>query len=220
MSLPRSHSRRVLGALALFAIAVPALSGCMTGERPTLNTAPTAAGMVTGDEAIDAVLAKLDAYAGAVYTADYSATQLYGGTTTPVAVAQSAPDRRSVTIGDVRYLTMGGSTRTCVLTTGSCTDGTDAQPVSDTGVTPDVASGAIAKRLRRAASARVGATITTAPEIAGQPATCVEVPLGDGNGVFCVLADGTLARFASADVTIELVRYVPDADEALFATTR
>lgn len=216
MLLPRRRSS--LG-LALIAAAVLPLSGCMTGERPTLNTAPTAAGMATGDEAIDTVLAKLDAYAGAVYTADYTATVLFGGTVTAVSVAQSAPDRRSVTIGDVRYLTSAGTARTCVLTTGACTDGTDPQPVSDTGVTPDVASGAIAKRLRRAASAKVGATTASTPEIAGQPATCVEVPLGDGSAIYCVLVDGALARFASADVTIELTRYVPDADEALFTTT-
>lgn len=215
-----SHRRlRALAPLAATLTAALALTGCMTGERPSFNTAPTAAGVATGDAAIDAVLARYDAVGTAVFTASYTATLLFGGTVTEVRVAQAGPQRRSVTIGDVRFLTDGSTTRTCVLSTGSCTDGITAQAVSDTGVTPDVASGDMAKRLRRSATAKTGATTPSTPEIAGQPALCVEVPLGDGVAVHCALASGALARFTAADVAIELTAYAAVADEALFTPT-
>ncbi len=192
----------------------------MTGERPTFNTAPTAAGTTTGDANVDAVLGRFDAAGGSIFTASYTATLVYDGTVTAVSVSQAGPERRSVTIGDVRFLTDGSSTQTCVLTTGACTDGIDAQAVSNTGVTPDIASGDVAKRLRRSATAVIGPTLPSTPEIAGQAALCVDVPLSGGTAVYCALSSGALARLNGGDLTVELTTYAAVADEAQFATTR
>lgn len=221
MSPSRPHRpprTRALVALALTPLAA-LVTGCMTGERPSFNTAPTAAGTATGDANIDAVLARFDAVGSSIFTATYTATLVYNGTVTQVSVSQAGPERRSVTIGDVRFLTDGSSTQTCVLPTGQCTDGINAQAVSNTGVTADVATGDMAKRLRRSADAKLGPTVASTPEVAGQPALCVDVPLSGGTAVYCALAGGAPARFSGGDLTLELTSYAAVADEAQFATS-
>ena len=100
------------------------------------------------------------------------------------------------------------------------THGIDAQAVSNTGVTPDIASGDVAKRLRRSATAVIGPTLPSTPEIAGQAALCVDVPLSGGTAVYCALSSGALARLNGGDLTVELTTYAAVADEAQFATTR
>ncbi len=205
-------------AAVLAALMMLAMTGCMTGERPTLNTAPTAAGVATGDPAIDAVLTLLDGVSNAVFTADYTSTLAFNGAVTRLQVSQSSPTRRSVTIGDVRYHVDGGDTQTCHVSTGACQPGTDTAAVSDTGVTVDFAFGDIARRLRRDASARVAATEGSQSTVGGQNATCVGIPVTGGTKTYCVFADGVLARFLGGDVTIELSGYLPTATESLFTT--
>ncbi|MEY2521941.1 MAG: hypothetical protein QOJ66_506, partial [Ilumatobacteraceae bacterium] len=67
--------------------------------------------------------------------------------------------------------------------------------------------------------ARIGATIPHTVQMAGQPATCVEVPVSGGVSAFCALTNGPLARLDNGAVTIELTQYTPAVDESLFATT-
>ena len=220
MSYVRPHRPRHRRSLLLLSALVLVATGCMTGERPSFNTAPTAAGTMTGDANVDAVLTRFDAVGSSVFTASYTATVAYDGTVTEVNVSQAGPERRSVTIGDVRFLTDGSTAQTCVLSTGSCTPGIDAQTVSNTGVTPDVATGDMAKRLRRSATAKLGASAPSTPEIAGQAALCVDIPLSGGTAVYCALASGAPARFAGGDLNLELTAYAAVADEAKFTTTR
>lgn len=189
----------------------------MTGKRPSLGTAPTAAGIETGDANIDTVLASFDSVSGAVFTATYSATVRFGGTVTAVTVTQRAPNERSVTIGDTRYLTEATGTRTCTVSTGTCVEGIDPQPVSNTGVTSELTFGDVAKRLRRFAGARTGATTAAQNTIAGQPATCVDLPLGVNVSTFCVLADGVLGRLGDGDIAVEMTSYSSTSDASLFA---
>ena len=204
------------GSLLAALAAVTVLTGCMTGERPSLGTAPTAAGTETGDANVDTVLALLDSVSTAVFTAQYNATVRFGGTVTPVRATQSAPDRRSVTVGDVRYITDASGSRTCTVSTSSCADGTNPQPISNTGVTTDLVFGDVAKRLRRFAGSRVGATTLTQSTIAGQAATCVDLPVGTGVSTYCALDNGVLARLVDGDVTVEMTSYVASADDTLF----
>lgn len=214
----RSHRPPIGRSLLPLAALVLLTAGCMTGERPTFSTAPTAAGTMTGDANIDAVLTRFDAIDSSIFTASYTATLVYDGTVTQVSVSQAGPERRSITIGAVRFLTDGSNTQTCVLSTGACTAGIDARVVSNTGVTPDLVTGDIAKRPRRSATSKVGPTTASTPEIAGQSTLCVDVPLSGGTAVYCALGAGVPARFNGGDLTLELTSYAAVADETQFAT--
>jgi hypothetical protein len=195
-------------------------TSCALGKRPTLEATPTAVGTMTGDEAIDGVLIRMDGVGDSVFTAEYTALLAFGGTTSSVTVTQdgSAPPslRRSVTIGDVRYISTNAATSTCSVAVIACSDGIDAARVSDTGVTPEFTFGDMAKRLRRDAVARIGTTTASTREIAGTTATCVDVPVTGGTKQYCVFDTGALARFVGGDVTIDATSFVLTVDESLF----
>ena len=71
--------------------------------------------MTTGDAAIDAVLSRLEAASASTFGADYDLLTRFGDLRTTATVAQDGSARRSVTIGDVRFLTDGATTATCDL---------------------------------------------------------------------------------------------------------
>ena len=195
-------------------------SGCALGQRPTIEETPTAVGTMTGDAAIDAVLSRMDQVQSAMFTADYTAVIAFGSTASSISVTQDGRDpsnmKRSVTIGDVRYISQGGTSSTCSVITAECSNGIDAAKVSDTGVTPDFAVGDMAKRLRRDAVVRVGAATASTREVPGGTATCVDVPVTGGVKQYCVFDDGVLARFVGADVTVDVTGYRQVVDESLF----
>jgi hypothetical protein len=208
--------RRSWRSTALATIAVLGLTACGLGERPYFEDSPTVVGTETGDAAIDAVLDLLDTVGGSMFTASYQATLKFGGVESSSTVTQIGP-RRSVTIGQVRYVVDNGSSRTCRLDTGVCDDGIQAEAVSDTGLTPEFAFGDMAKRLRRDAQAKIGPSVASVVQIAGIPATCVDVVVSGGTKQYCVLSDGAIARFRGADIELELLTHVPTSDETLFA---
>jgi hypothetical protein len=195
------------------------LSGCFTGQRPSFTTEPFVAGSSSGDPAIDAVLTELDAASEGPFTADYTVLTKFGNTTRPATVAVG-PARRSVTVGDVRFITINGTSQTCVLTKSDpCSTTIDPARISDAQVTPDFYAIDAAKRLRRSAIARIGTPIAHIETIAGQQATCVDVPVAGGTSVFCALPKGPLAQLDDGAVSINLTQYAPAIDESLFATT-
>jgi hypothetical protein len=204
----RLHRRRVFGAFALAAAA--ALSACFTGERPHLAQGATN----TGDAAVDAVLSRLDAADDARFTADYRVLTKFGDISSSATVAQAGPARRAVTIRRTRFVVDGADTATCDLDAGSCSDTIDAQRVSDLQLTPDFYGSSPAARLRRDAGLRAGRTTPSSETIAGQRATCVEVPVNGGASTYCALDSGALARLDAADLMIELSRYSPKVTEA------
>ncbi len=203
-------SRLVPLAAAVLALSV---TGCVTGDRPTLAETPS----TTGDPAVDAVLGRLDASRQATFTADYDVLTRFGDLHSPATVVQSAADRRAVTVGTVRFIFEGPVTATCEIDTGLCSDRIDAGMISNTQLAPDFYGTSAAARLRRDALARVGATSGSTQTIAGQPATCVSVPVTGSSSVYCALDDGALARLDAADVAIELTAYSPEPDERRFA---
>ncbi|MEK9938587.1 MAG: hypothetical protein VW552_07625, partial [Ilumatobacter sp.] len=87
----------LIGALTL-------LAGCASGPRPTLIDAP-----VVADPAALEVLRLLEQADQAEFTASYLIVTKFGGATTPAVVTQQG-NRRSVTIGHIRYLTEGSRT--------------------------------------------------------------------------------------------------------------
>jgi hypothetical protein len=199
------------------------LGGCFTGERPTMTTPPPggAAGSSTGDPNVDAVLSRLEAVDGSTFTAQYDILRKLGQTATKATVAQEGTNRRSVTVGDVRFLqTTDQPSRTCNLAAQTCEDSILDARVSDVGVTSSFFAGTPARRLRVAATRKAGPTTASTRTIAGQPATCVEVPFAGGNETYCALDSGAVALWDGADLHVELTNYRSDLDEAAFATTR
>ena len=198
------------------AFASIATTGCMVGERPSFEQAPTAAGALTGDPSIDSVLSLLDSVESAVFSASYQALVVFNGVASSVTAAQASSTQRSMTIGDVRYVTDQNGTRTCSVAAGSCTPVLNAAAVSDTGVTPEFVFGDVARRLRRDANARIGPSVASTREVAGEQATCVDVPLSGGTKQYCALSNGVLARFVGADVTVDMTSYQRIVDPTLF----
>lgn len=223
-SRPLDARRPTAPRLTIVAVLVTGLTvlvtGCALGERPTIEATPTAVGTMTGEPAIDAVLARLDAAPSAMFTTQYTTIAALDGTTTLVSVTQDgrepAATRRAVTIGDVRYITAPSGTSTCSVAAGTCTSGIDAARVSNTGVTPEFASGDMAKRLRRDAVARIGTPTASTTDLAGAPATCVDVPVTGGTKQYCAFADGALARYVGGDVTIDVTAYRAAVDDSQF----
>jgi hypothetical protein len=208
--------RRRSAALGLLIL----LSGCFTGERPSFTTEPFPVGALSGDPSIDQVLAQFDAVNDGPYTAVYTVLTKFGNTTRPATVSV-ATARRSITVGDVRFLTVNGSSQTCQLAkTDPCSSTIDPARISDTQITPNFYAADAAKRLRRIAVARIGTPIASVATIAGQSATCVDVPVSGGVSVFCALANGPLARLDDGAVAINLTKWTPAADASLFKTTR
>ncbi|HEY0517977.1 MAG TPA: hypothetical protein VGC84_00680 [Ilumatobacteraceae bacterium] len=195
------------------------LTGCFTGQRPSFSTEPFQPGSSSGDPAIDQVLAQLDAKNDGPFTADYTILTKFGNTTRPATVVV-ATARRSVTVGDVRFISQNGTTQTCVLDkTDPCSSSIDPARISDSQLTPDFYAIDAAKRLRRSAVARIGTATPHVDQIAGQPATCVDVPVPGGVSVFCALTHGPLARLDDGAVSVTLTQYAPAVDESLFGTS-
>jgi hypothetical protein len=203
----------------LAALAVLALGGCATGERPTFAESAEA-GPGTGDPAVDAVLERLETADNATGTATYEITNNFGPVTRSATVAQAIDGRRSITIGDVRFLIDGPTTATCNLATGSCTDTIDDAAVSDLQITHQFYGRSPAARLRTDAARRVGPTEGYQAEFGGQPATCVSVPVDGGTVVYCATDQGMLASYQGADALITLSGWSPAYDELAFQRTR
>ena len=196
------------------------LTACFTGKRPSPSDEPFPPGAKTGDAAIDQVLTQLDQINTGPYTAEYSVLTRYGNTTRTATVSIDGA-RRAVTIGDVRFITVNDASQTCLLnTTQPCSTSIDANRVSDTQITPNFYAADAAKRLRRDATSLVAATVSHVEKIAGQTATCVNVPLAGGTAEFCTLNRGPLARLDDASVSIQMFNYTPSVEDNAFSTTR
>jgi len=208
---PSGPRRRVVSLVVAGLTVV--LAGCFTGERPHLADAPAE----TGDSAVDAVLDRLDQARTATFTADYDVLTRFGGLQTPATVVQAAADRRSITVGNVRFIYDGATTATCLLDTAACSDTIDAGQISNTQLAPDFYGSSAAARLRRDAAAHIDATTGSTEVIAGETATCVAIPVPNATSTYCVLDNGVVARIDAADVVIEMTSYATEPDEAQFA---
>lgn len=196
----------------LGAVAVVTTAGCFTGPRPSFADP-------SGDPAIDDVLTLLDRAGSTPFTASYSILTRSNGATTQASVTVSPPAERSITIGDVRFLTVGDTVQTCALPAGPCTPGVAAEQVSDVQVAPEFYATAAAAQLRADAAASTQPAADRTEVVSGQQATCVDVTLAGGTKTYCVLDSGVLARLDAGGtaVLIELVSYAPQADESLLA---
>lgn len=196
------------------------LSGCFTGERPTLAE-EAVVGAPVGDPAADAVLDLFTRGDDSAFTATYQITNNFGPITRDATVVQTADRRRSITIGSVRFVIEGPSTATCDLDTGEpCSDSIDDAAVSDLQVTHQFYGRSAADRLRTDASRTVGSSDAYEAEIGGRTAQCVSVRVSGGSKVYCALPEGILAQYQGPDVLITLTGFDPIPDESAFARTR
>ncbi len=199
-------------AIAVIIVCSVGLSACVIGQRgrlqPELST--------TGDAAVDAVLHPLEQISTAVFTATYDADNAFAGTTTPVTIAQSAPDRRVTIIGDVSYAVEGSRAETCSVSAGECDPGIDPARTSDVQLGPDFYGTSATARLRTAAAAATGAPVPSTEVIEGRDATCVTIPLPSDTMAMCVFDDGLLARLDASDVDLTLTSVSDEADESLW----
>ncbi len=221
MASPRH--RRSTGAppartLLLGVVATLALAACATGPRPSFDAdEPTQ--QATGDPAIDAVLDRLDRVGLEQFTAGYTVLTRLGGRESTATVVQADNSRRSITINDVRFLDGSGTVATCNLATAECEAVINDARVSDLQITHDFYGSSFARRLRVDAGRSLSPARGYPDTIAGQPATCADVPVSGGTKVYCALDSGPLARYDGNDVLIELVALNPTPDESLFATS-
>ncbi len=208
----------ILRRVAALSCSLLALTGCFTGERPSIAE-PTLGGepgTPTGDPNLDAVLQKLETGERIVFTAEYAVTRLAGTVESSARVSQDA-SRRSVTIGDVRFLS-AVIDQTCDLVAATCEDGFNDARVSNTGVSHEFADSAAARQLRISATRATGPTVGRLETIAGYPSACVDVPVGAGSETYCANDLGVVSRVIRADVTVELLAVSPSAMDELFAT--
>jgi hypothetical protein len=214
----RAARVRLVPATAALAVIAAA---CGIGVRPTL-AAPSAvggaAGTPTGIAAADAVLELLEGAQAPSYTAEYTITTNFGGTSTKAIVARSG-DRRSVTIGNVRFLT-DGEQRTCNLDTGECESGIQEARVSDTGLTSQFSAGSPARQLRVSLSRRTQEPSTEQLTTGQADAVCVVVPVGDGDEQTCAMPQGVIGAWRTAAVDVQLDHISNDVDPAAFETHR
>lgn len=197
------HQRR---SPLLLAVAVVALTGCFTGERPTL-----APDLSVDDAAAEAVLDRLDGAESLDFVATYRIVPSLSGDPTRAIVAQ-LDSRRRITIGNVEYVTDGDESRTCQNDVEGCTDFLDDARISNLNITHTFWGAAFRSRLELDASRRIGPTAGTSTTIAGLAAVCVDVivpsvAVDTGTVVYCALDAGVLARYFGADVSIELTSF-------------
>ncbi|WP_117000997.1 hypothetical protein [Desertimonas flava] len=215
-----SPARRTLP-LAAIAVTI-GLGACATGTRAELR--PDLA--TTGNEAVDAVLSRLAELPTAVYAADYDVHLPFNGTDIEVTTTQAEPNRRSLTIGDIRFIVEPGQTsgRTCDLSNGECEPRIVPQRVSDAQMTNDFFGTSLVARLRRDAGLAIRAPEASTEDLDGAPVTCVTLafsppasaPNSTPTSTYCVLDNGVLTRLIASDIEVTLTDYSDEADERQF----
>jgi hypothetical protein len=194
------------------AIGALALTGCFTGRRPTLAEAPDS----TGDPASDAVLTRFDQVANSTFTARYDVASAERSEHATATVVQASPTRWSVTVDAIRFVVDGSTSATCDVEFSDCSAEISTAQVGDVAVGPDFYAAGPASQLRADAAERTGPTVASTVELAGQPATCVAVPIGDQTTTYCALDSGALARLDSPRLTVELDSYTDEPDTSAF----
>jgi hypothetical protein len=230
-----NHTRlHLIGRARWLALVVVTLvaTACLTGPRPTLSDQVDLG--ATGDEPTDRLIAALNGPVNGPFTASYLITNNFGQITRPATVAHDGQGRRSITIGEVRYLIDGSLVSTCQPAThrltpdeplngamvGSddivCSASLDDAAISDLQVTHQFYDRSAAARLTADARRRIGSIESYGSELASHDADCVSIPLDGGSKVYCILEVGILAAYQGPDVLIEFQGFSPQADEDLF----
>ena len=192
-------------------------SSLAAGTAGTVPLPGGATGSTTGEPTVDAVLNLLERPLATSFTVEYTIDRKLGAITAGATVAHG-PLATSVTVRNVRFLLDDTSPRTCDLTARSCEDTVVDARVSDLGIGARFWRDSPARALRVTAARRSGPPAASTPMVGGQPATCVDVPVGAGVERYCALASGVIARWDTAYVDIEATSTRPTFDQEAFAT--
>jgi hypothetical protein len=202
----------------VFVAVVLSAAGCALGPRPHLTEAAAALGGApgtpSGDAGADRVLALLEAVGNGPFTASYQVTRKLGPNVTTATVVQES-DRRSITVGDVRFLHTDQDV-TCKLSTQACEPGVQDARISDYSIGSTFWADGPARALRVSMTRRAGAPVASTQTIGGQDAQCVDVPVGAGVEHYCATPAGPVARWDTAAVTVELTAFTATPDENAF----
>lgn len=213
----RAADRQLRPVRAAFGLAVVvALTSCITGDRPSFEDEEPSSD-ATGNAEVDAVLDRLDDVDSALLTAEYE-IMAANGDTAEATVVLGESGRRSITVGDVRYLVERDSGITCALSTAECETSLNDARISNLQLTHDFYAPAFAQRLRVDAGRRIQDPTSFSEQIDGEESLCVVVPVTGGEKTYCALAAGVLSRYVGPDATIQLVQHSADPDYSMFET--
>jgi hypothetical protein len=197
---------------ALLALGVFAGSGCMTGDRPTLAQETS-----TGYPAVDDLVDRIGDLGEARYTAHYDVLVRYGDVSTTASASQSDEDRRSLTIGDIRYVTHAQISKTCTVSAATCVPQIDPTRVSDVMMTPDFFGTSMVARIELDAARAIAEPVVSVEQTDGGEAMCVAIPITDATTTYCVLENGVLTRLDGPDLVVTMTSYSGEVDELLYA---
>jgi hypothetical protein len=184
----------------------------MTGDRPTLAQETS-----TGYPAVDDLVDRIGDLGEARYTAHYDVLVRYGDVTTTASASQSDENRRSLTVGDIRYVTHAQIAKTCTVSTAACVPQIDPTRVSDVMMTPDFFGTSMVARVELDATRAIAEPVVTVEQADGGEATCVAIPITDATTTYCVLENGVLTRLDGPDLVVSMTSYSDEVDEALYA---
>ena len=212
-----------LAARAITGLCVVAgLSGCLTGERPTLLVDGTIPPLADGAAAV--VIDSLEIGPSTAFTVSYTVTTRYGGLVTDASISHDPMLGTSVNVSEVRYITRpDGSTLTCSTITGDCSPGIDETRVSNRQLTSSIFTISTAERMRQDLKVAVADSVGSNLVIASRDATCAAIPVVDANGLrrdktYCSYTDlGVVASIDTADLLIEATGVIDSANQSLFS---
>jgi hypothetical protein len=184
----------------------------MTGDRPTLAQETS-----TGYPAVDDLIDRIGDLGETRYTAHYDVLVRYGDVSTTASASQSNEDRRSLTVGDVRYVTHATIAKTCTVSTATCVPQIDPTRVSDVMMTPDFFGTSLSARVELDAVRAIAEPVVSLEETDGGTATCVAISITDATTTYCVLDNGVLSRMDGPDLVVTMTSYSDEVDELLYA---
>jgi len=169
------------------------------------------------DPAVSSLIDVLSTNPSAPFSVTYDVTTRYGSIASSAEVVFDPSRGTAVLIDTVLFvLPSNDSAVTCTwseesLSIGECSSGIDETRVSHLQLNSRVFREAAIDRLRRDAEVASGPSTAREATIAERPATCVDVPVIDGNGSqqkksYCVFPElGILASLDTADLIINAV---------------
>ena len=206
------NSRRLVKLLASASVGALVLSGCFTGERPTLMPEKTVPAV--SDTAIQDVIAILNSTPTSNFTIAYEVVTKFGDLHTAATLAFDPSLGTSITIAEVRYIYLAnGTTLTCSTITSDCAPGIDESRVSDRQLVSTIFKKATIERMQQDARVAVGSAVASDVVIVDNNASCSAIPVVDSNGAtqsktYCAFTDlGVVASMDTADLAITALSF-------------